>query len=441
MNLRKIHSLLFVILLASFFACKKEDDPILDDPDSRLNTYLENSLQTLTEAPYGYKATLFTKAEKTFAFFMQFDKDGRVSMLSDFDGNSAVKLQSSTYRLKALQRPSVIFDTYNYISMLADPQGSVNGGTNGQGLFGDNDYSFLKFSGDSVGLIGNKNTSQLLLIKATEAEQKSYLEGGLGQSRQLLTTFMNSHKYPYILVDNKKIALAIDQSSRQVTLSWLEADGTTITNLSSPFFYTPEGIIAPFLELGKNYIEEIKWDNEKKTYILTVAGQQIQVQSNPTPVFPLVLQFGFKKTYSIIGTNNNTLPDGVNSTFNNLWKTVNTNFTSSGRTIRYIEFKLISENQATLTVYYSSGTTNYIADMSFTYTINQNLLKLTDPKRDFSNGNWTSRLAQLSVLEDYILKGPFVLDWVSSSSSKVTEPLGGLSPQSNAADFFYGYLK
>ncbi len=81
------------------------------------------------------------------------------------------------------------------------------------------------------------------------------------------------------------------------------------------------------------------------------------------------------------------------------------------------------------------------ADMSFTYAINQSLMTLSNPKRDYSNSNWTARIQQLKVLEDYILKGPFILDWVSSSSAAVTSPLGGLQPQDNAQAFLYGFLK
>lgn len=440
MNFRKIHSLFFVIFF-SLLGCSKESDPVLEDPDSRLNKYLSERLETLTDAPYGFKANLSTSLEKSFSLYIQFDKNGRVSMLSDFDDRSAVELQTSSYRLKALQRPSLLFDTYNYLTIFADPQGSVNGGVNGQGLKGDNDFGFVLDNADTVLLTGNKNGAILHLAKATAEEQKAFLAGGLGQARQQLASFLKANSNLYLYVQEQKIALAVDTRNRMLTLSKLEADGSTISSTSSAFNYTVNGVEAVALKLGADFVEKITWDNTKKAYMAQVGEKLLEVMVSSTPVFPLYLQFGFNKTYKVIGTTTNSLPAGVNSSFNQLWTTLNSNFTGTNRVIRSMEFKLISDTQATLSINYSSGTSNYVADMSFTYAINQSLMTLSNPKRDYSNSNWTARILQLKVLEDYILKGPFVLDWVSSSSAAVTSPLGGLQPQDNAQAFLYGFLK
>ncbi|GHE31403.1 DUF4302 domain-containing protein [Sphingobacterium griseoflavum] len=441
MKFRSTHIFIFLVVLFAFGACKKEDDPILADPDSRLSEYLANSLAFLTEAPYGYKASLETVEGKTFTLFMQFDSDGRVHMLSDFADASAATVGSSSYRLKALQRPSLIFDTYNYISIFADPQGSVNGGTNGQGLKGDNDYSFVKFSGDTVSLLGNKNASALTLIRASEDEKDGFIAGQLRTSREVLHSYLQSNSNLYIADGTNKVAFAVDANNRTVTLSRLEEDGITISSVTSSFAYTQQGITPAQLTFNGAPVEAIAWQASTSRYTMQTNGSSYVVESNPTPVFPLYLQFGFNKTYSTIGTTTNSLPAGVNSAFNDVWSTVNANFTSTNRAIRYMEFKIISETQATLSVFYSSGTSNFVADMSFTYSLQQNLLTLTSPRRDYSNGNWTTRLAQLRVLEEYILKGPFVLDWVDSSSPTVTVPLGGLRQQSDSQSFLYGFLK
>lgn len=441
MNLSKINNLFFFVILFSLLGCSKESNPVLEDPDSRLNAYLEERLASLTDAPYGFKANVFTGTKKSFFLYIKFDKNGRVSMLSDFDDQSATVLQSSSYRLKALQRPSLLFDTYNYLTVFADPQGSVNGGINGQGLKGDNDFSFVPSNGEDIMLIGNKNASELHLAKATEAEQKALLAGGLEQSRKQLTAFLKVNPYYFFLVQGEKLALVVDPKNREVRLSKLEADGITISNSASPFHYTSNGLIPFDLKIEEDKVEEITWDAAKKTYMVHVGNQVLEVMTTNKPVFPLHLQFGFNKTYKSIGTTSNSLPAGVNSGFKQLWSTLNTNFSSSKRELRSMEFKLISDTQATLTVNYSSGTTNYVADMSFTYSMQENVLTLTNPRRDYSNGNWTARIQQLKVLEDYILKGPFVLDWVASSSATVSSPLGGLHPQNNAQAFLYGFLK
>ncbi len=441
MKIRNTSIFIFLAALLSFSACKKEDDPILQDPDSRLSEYLASSLAFLTEAPHGYKASLETVDGKTFALFMQFDSEGRVHMLSDFTDAASGTLGSSSYRLKALQRPSLLFDTYNYISVFADPQNSVNGGTNGQGLKGDNDFSFVKFSGDTVVLQGNKNASILTLIRANETEEEAFIGGQLQTSRENLRAFLQSNSNLYVANGADKVAFAIDVNNRTVTLSKLEADGTTISSVSSSFAYSPEGIVPAQLTINNASVQAIAWNANTNSYTMRTNGSTSAVESNPTPVFPLYLQFGFNKTYSTIGTTTNSLPAGVSSVFNEVWSTLNANFTSTNRAIRYMEFKIISETQATLSVYYSSGTSNFVADMSFNYSLQQNLLTLSNARRDYSNGNWTTRLAQLRVLEEYILKGPFLLDWIDSSSSAVTVPLGGIRLQSDSQSFLYGFLK
>lgn len=442
MKFRKTTLLVILATLLFHTGCKKENDPILEDPDERLNAYLQNAQQALTDVDYGYKVTLNTSEEKSYSLYMNFDEEGRVEMLSDFTDESATVPRSSSFRLKALQRPSLIFDTYNYISVFADPQGTVNGGVNGQGLRGDNDYSFLEIGKDSIRLRGNKNVSLLLLVKATQAEQEEFRTGSLLQSRQQVDVFLANQKNMFIEIGGSRVAVALNKTARTITLSKLEANGNTITDASGAFQYVTGGLHIPGqLQLGDITVQDLYWNESEKTYYVAVKGEQVKVQSSANPVFPLYLQFGYRNTYSTIATNTNALPAGVNSEFNQVWATLNANFASTNRTIRYMEFKLISEDVATLSVFYVSGTTNYVANMSFKYTFVNEVLTLSAATRDYSNANWTARLAQLRVLEDYILSGPFVLDWVSSASATETELMGGMARQSNSESFLYGYLK
>lgn len=441
MKRNSILSILFLgFLLLSLSGCKKEEDPIMDDPDERLSEYLSEAQSMLTKAEYGYKSTLITGLEDHYFLFMKFGDDGRVNMLSDLNDESSTSVQSSSYRLKALQRPSILFDTYNYISMFADPQGSVNGGKNGEGLKGDNDFSFVAVNPDTITLVGNKNLSALILVPATKEEHDAYMEGQILVSRNNLKNFVQKVRFTYLKEGDKQISITINPDSRKVVLSRLEADGTTISSESSPFEYHEWGLkLGKELDLDGQMMDKLYWDSEKESYYLIVNEERRYVEDNPNPIFPLHLEFGDKKTYTIIATKTNELPNGVNSTFNSVWESVNNKFVSSGRNIRSMEFKLISNDKATFAVNYSSGSSNYVADISMDYTIENDIITFSKAKRDYSNGNWTTRIAQLQELEDFIWNKKFRLDWVQSTNPEITG-LGGLYSLDDPNLFLYGFL-
>ncbi|HRO70758.1 MAG TPA: DUF4302 domain-containing protein, partial [Chitinophagaceae bacterium] len=107
--------IIFVFVIAAVFSsCKKDDKTVFDkSPDERLKEQLDAYQSQLSGASNGWKGLLRTNNGNgsTFGLFFKFNDANRVSMLSDFDLESAVTLKESSYRLKALQQPSLLFDT------------------------------------------------------------------------------------------------------------------------------------------------------------------------------------------------------------------------------------------------------------------------------------------------------------------------------------------
>src|SRR5689334_20017056 len=124
-------NLLFFLFLAFFFsACKKDDDTLFEQsPDERLNEALNKYQSALTSSAAGWKAALKLNSGDVYNFHFRFNNSNRVFMFADINSETAVKEYESSYRLKALQTPSLLFDTYSYLHILADPDASVNGGT------------------------------------------------------------------------------------------------------------------------------------------------------------------------------------------------------------------------------------------------------------------------------------------------------------------------
>lgn len=206
----RIYLLCISIVLA---ACSRKSDLNIDGQpaDVRVANAVAAWQQKLTDAPYGWILTEYTNGtaingglaksgpKSIFTFYMTFDKDEQVSMISDFNDTTANTFNKSGYRVKAVQRPTLIFDTYSYVHYPCDPDVSISGSPYGDG-FGwgtDLEFSFAdnvgaSQPGDTIHLTGNLNNSTATLVKATQAQQQSFISNGFSSFKafkKILTYF------------------------------------------------------------------------------------------------------------------------------------------------------------------------------------------------------------------------------------------------------------
>lgn len=235
--------LLCLLFLITLFACRKEEDPVFDkDVDERLNETLAQYQAVITGAPDGWTATLATTLGNTYSFYFRFNDSNRVVMYSDFDTVTSSVPRESSYRLKALQQPSLLFDTYSYIHMLADPDASVNGGYYGGGLFSDFEFMIDTCTTDSVALTGRFNGSKAVMHKATAQERAAW------ENKQVYTTVKGMSYLDRILNYFKRITyngtqyeLQINKPSKMVVINWKDASNTPQA-VTTPFYITATGL-------------------------------------------------------------------------------------------------------------------------------------------------------------------------------------------------------
>ena len=127
---------IFIILSVLLLGCDKmEDNVFSENPDDRLQKTEEEYRQTILAAPNGWFLAINTKKEGAYRFWMSFTEEGKVAMLADMDatysgiGETSLVPSGSTWQLKALLAPSLIFETYSYLHLLADPDNNIIGGT------------------------------------------------------------------------------------------------------------------------------------------------------------------------------------------------------------------------------------------------------------------------------------------------------------------------
>jgi hypothetical protein len=235
----------FFAVLALFSSCKKDDKSVFNQSaDDRLNATLAKYQTQLSGAQYGWKGLVFPAGGGAFSFYFKFNDSNRVKMLSDFDSTTAVTLKESSYRLKALQQPSLIFDTYSYIHLPADPNenvgviSNVNGGPVGVGLQSDFEFYFDSTTVDTIKLVGRFNGSKAILIRATSQEATAYNSGQLAAGlliKKILTYFKR------VTIGTQRLDVKVSAADRTIIFSYLDAGGNLHT-FTTGFYFTAGGI-------------------------------------------------------------------------------------------------------------------------------------------------------------------------------------------------------
>ncbi|THU39918.1 DUF4302 domain-containing protein [Niastella caeni] len=239
MNKNLIYFLLAITFIAS---CRKDDDNVFDkSPDERLNETLKNYQAAITGSPYGWNANMITGDGGSYRFYFSFNDSNRVQMYSDFDSTTATVIKESSYRLKALQQPSLIFDTYSYLHILSDPDAGVNGGTYGQGLKGDFEFRIDTVTADSISLTGRFNGSKLSLRKAAQADRSIWA------NKQVTNGVVNFKNYWKFLLYFRRLTysgtqyeLQFDTTVKKVTVSW--TSGANTQSVTRGYYFWANGV-------------------------------------------------------------------------------------------------------------------------------------------------------------------------------------------------------
>jgi hypothetical protein len=267
--------LYFILPMIVFSACSKDEDYKFDQsPEDRINSKLAEYQAALLSSPIGWNATIATGSGGIFHFFFQFNDSNRVFMYSDFDLAAATTRGESSYRLKALQQPTLIFDTYSYLHMLADPDASVNGGNYGEGLISDFEYIIDMANADSIKLTGRYNGTKLTLLKASQQDLDNW-QNGLWANTLLFENIGKIQNYfKRLRVNGVDYEMQFDQVARIITLSWLV--GGNLQQFTTGYYYTMEGLVftTPF-NTGSQVINgftDPSWDPGNMVLHLEVNG-------------------------------------------------------------------------------------------------------------------------------------------------------------------------
>lgn len=222
-------------------ACGKDEAVFNQTPDERINKTLSDYQSALVSSPTGWKAVITPGSGGIFHFYFRFNNENRVFMFSDFDTATSKHQKESSYRLKALQQPTLIFDTYSYLHLLSDPDATVNGGDYGAGLYSDFEFSLDGLYTDSIILTGKMNKTRLKLERASQQELDEWQNGVWADAVSFINVTKIQNYFKRLTLGGVEYEIFVDPASRTVTLQWLS--GGTVKQFSTAYYFNAGGVV------------------------------------------------------------------------------------------------------------------------------------------------------------------------------------------------------
>lgn len=427
--------ILYILVLACLLSCRKDKTTSIfgETPDQRLEKALADYKSRLTGAAYGWKTAVFPPAGGGYSFFMTFDTAGRVTMYGDVTADAATTPENSTYRLKAVQRPSLLFDTYTYLHLLADPDPNVYGGVTGQGYYVDFEYAIDSVATDSIKLTGITYGTKMIFVKATKAEHDAYTSGQFSDQLTNIQNFIADFPWQYLqFADGKKLQVSINTATKNFTLIYLDADGK-VQLLSTAFYFSTDGLyLQTPITYGSYTFNEVFWDADNQVFYIKINGARIDVQVADNSIIPMHQLLGVSFTSIVVPPQ--SIP-GWSADFTTMWKSIAASLKSGnyGLTLYYTYFTFdVSQQVMKLDVYIIQNNRLYLAEYPYTYT------KTTDGVFDFTEqayqGNAGLIATDMAPLRNRLKNDHFTMDFYAGT-------LGQLKSVENTEFYFTGYLE
>lgn len=234
----------------------------------------------MISAEFGWKGYLLTDNKTPATFLFNFTDKNRTIMSADYQPTPS----ESSYRLKSLQRPTLLFDSYSILHLLSDPTPSVAGGSVGQGYFSDFEYAFLSANADTIKLEGTYNQSKLILIKSKSAAESTNIftsVTNIGNIASKLKTY-----FKRTTIGGVECEVKLDGAAQIISFSYLDA--SNLKTLSSNFYVSGTTIVLyDPLVVGNTTVREVSgvsYDTATGFINGTVNSANIQIKEATAPL-------------------------------------------------------------------------------------------------------------------------------------------------------------
>lgn len=301
--MKQIKYLIPVLLFGLFLASCEKDSYVAKfdkSPQERIGEQIELVYNTLTGAENGWIATLSTGLGGGYGFYMVFDKEQNVRMYADLTNASASDAQKTTYRVRQDMGALLSFDTYNYISILNNPEPGAFGGTLRDGFKSDIDFIYDRSSADSIVFIGKRYREKMVMVKASAAQKAKYEGGDYLSAINKFKQFFADNTNAYFDLDNLKVSVETNGTNNQnagkrITLTAIYPNDSIASSVGK-FAYTIDNmdIVGKGLQFGGINFVQLKWKDASTLALYDTNGKEYIIKNNPTPLLPLYKLWGSK---------------------------------------------------------------------------------------------------------------------------------------------------
>ncbi len=437
---------LIILLTLLVAGCTKSVDPVFPEtPDERLQKTLTAYRSKLIQAP-GWKLFVYPSGLASqdievggLAYYLRFPDSNRVSMVSDFRLETAQSPKESGYRIRADQRPQLVFDTYSYIHLAADPDPDVSNSPTQQPGFGwgtDFEFEFTKSEpGDTLFLEGVFNKSQAIMLPATQEEIDAAFGGRLAHIVESTKNFSASTPFLFFTgSDNSQIEVSFNLFLSRINFNYI-SDNSAITT-SVPFSHTTYGVhFKNPVTVGGYTFQDMFWDDAQNRYYIETSGGRVNISGTTTPIIAFHLVLG--RAITSITVPQEPLP-GQSNDFIAIRNQINNDLINGPYGLALLDMIFTFDaNSSSMTLYVlvEQGGVVFVLQYQYNYTINSsNIANFT---RTGQNGNAGLVQNEMAPLINRIDNDNFKLDYFTG----VAPPLGQFTSQNTPGFEFTGNLE
>jgi hypothetical protein len=336
---------LFTIALQiTISSCKKSEVvPLFDQSaNQRVATAIAKYKEQLVAPQYGWKASYYPNGAQDggYSFYLKFDKNGNLTMYSDVDAQFTDNAFETTYQVKDLQKPTLIFDTYSYLHELVNPD--YNGGT---GASADLELTINEATANKINLKGNINSTEMVLTALTSVEYESLTKGGLANIFKSTVNYANSSSFLTLLAPTGENSdILIDYGSKIFTVFYIK--NKQIATASSAFYTTTTGLQFkdPITVNGLTF-QELIWDNTTKSYYFISGGKKTSLSESKKSSIPFYTALGTLFTDIVFDPKIATQSDAYKTLYNDIKaNTITLSTTAPARVIDDIYFHYFTDD-------------------------------------------------------------------------------------------------
>lgn len=299
MKMKKLIYTLCASATVLFAGCNKDVvSGLAGGSDERAAAEVARYKGELMAAENGWMAGIMT-SEGIYRFWMDFQEQDVVEMYTDntrYTANNGVA-QSSTYRVEAYRAPTIVFDTYSYLSIINDPDNAISGGEGNQGLNTDFEFEILDYADGKFTLRGRLNGVAASLTRASAEEYQAVKDG------RLMALFGNVSSYAagktlQFDMDGRTVSVMLRQ--RNVTSVVTEGGAIDVKRTYTYMDITNGNVVLDTpLRIGDVTFSGFKWDGAAASYEQLISDTgDFKLKVVEKPSFALQNVYGMEKAFT-----------------------------------------------------------------------------------------------------------------------------------------------